>query len=328
MHPLPPDTGTMVSMLSIRGVTKNYGNRRVLRGIDLEAEAGEIVALIGVNGAGKSTLASAVAGLIAADTGSVTIAGVSAFSSPAAARRHLGLAGQEVALYPTLTGRDNLNFFGRLAGIPSRCLRRRISELAESLDLNKFLGQRTEALSGGQRRRLHAAIAMLHDPSVLWLDEPTTGADVQSRQQLLCEIRRFADQGRAVVYATHYFPEVEFLGASVAVLHEGKIIARGNCDTIVRRHASPSVVLEFDGAIPDGLRCFHPVIASNGITRAVITVHDPGRDLAEIVGNLGEGAQRLRAVEMHQPRLESAFLKLTGSYQMADVENTLDAVAS
>lgn len=315
-------------MLSIQEVTKTYGRRQVLRGIDLDAEAGEIVALIGVNGAGKSTLASIVAGLIPAGAGRVTIAGVSAFSNLAAARRHLGLAGQEVALYPTLTGWDNLKFFGRLAGIASRSLRRRIGDVAESLDLTAFLGQRTESLSGGQRRRLHAAIAMLHDPSVLWLDEPTTGADVQSRQKLLCEIRRFADQGRAVVYATHYFPEVESLGASVAVLHEGRIIAREKCESLIRRHASSSVVLEFDGAIPDGLRRFHPIVASGGITRALITVQAAGPDLAEIVGNLGEGARRLRSVEMRQPRLESAFLNLTGSYQLNSAENTFDAVDS
>ena len=183
-------------------------------------------------------------------------------------------------------------------------------------------------LSGGQRRRLHAAIAMLHDPAVLWLDEPTTGADVHSRQRLLCEIRRFADQGRTVVYATHYFPEVETLGASVAVLHEGRIIARGKCESIVRRHASPSVALEFDGAIPDGLRRFHPVVAANGTSRAVIAVRDPGRDLAEIVGSLGEGARRLRSVELHHASLESAFLNMTGASEPTDVENAFDAVAS
>lgn len=315
-------------MLSIQNVTKSYGQHRVLRGVDLDAEAGEIVALIGVNGAGKSTMASIVAGLVPADTGTVTIAGISVFANPAAARRHLGLAGQELALYPTLTGWDNLKFFGRLAGLGRASLKRRISDLSEALDLTRFLDQRTESLSGGQRRRLHAAIAMLHDPSVLWLDEPTTGADVQSRQQLLCEIRRFAAQGRTVIYATHYFPEVETLGASVAVLHEGRIIVRGGHESVVRAHALPSVELEFDGGIPDGLRRFHPVVAINGTTRAVISVRDPGRDLADVLGTLGEGMQRLRSVEMRQPSLEAAFLNLTGTGQLKDVENVFDVVAS
>jgi ABC-2 type transport system ATP-binding protein len=315
-------------MLRIQEVTKSYGRQDVLRGVDLSVEAGEIVALIGINGAGKSTLASVVAGLRKADAGAVTIHGIDTLLEPHAARQHFGLAAQDIGLYPTLTGRENLNFFGRLAGVKSQTLKRRIEEFAESLELTHFLNKRTETLSGGQRRRLHTAIAMLHRPGVLWLDEPTVGADIQSRQQLLLEIRRFAAEGNAVVYATHYFPEVETLGASIAVLHRGRIVARGSRESIIRNHALPSIELEFEGDLPESLEDFIQAGRGPDVTRALIPVRRPAAELAQIVGNLGQAASRLRSVELHQPDLELAFLSITDEARLADVEETVDVVAS
>jgi ABC-2 type transport system ATP-binding protein len=314
-------------MLRVQELTKSYGKQDVLRGVDLSVDAGEIVAVIGINGAGKSTLASIVAGLRKADAGAVTIHGVDVLNNPHAARRHLGLAAQDIGLYPTLTGWDNLNFFGHLAGLKSRALKRRIECLAESLELTEFLNKRTEVLSGGQQRRLHAAIAMLHRPGLLWLDEPTVGADIQSRQQLLSEVRRFAAEGSAVVYATHYFPEVETLGASVAILHRGRIVSRGSRESIINNYASPSVALEFEGDVPENLRGFAPVDAETQTTRVVIPVRRPAADLAQIVGSLGEAASRLRGLELHQPSLESAFLSITNENNPADVERPVHAIA-
>lgn len=315
-------------MLRIQELTKSYGQHNVLSGVDLSVESGEIVALIGINGAGKSTLASIVAGLRTADGGAVTIHGIDALANSHVARQHFGLAAQDIGLYPTLTGRENLNFFGRLAGVKSQILKRRIEHLAESLELTQFLNKRTETLSGGQRRRLHTAIAMLHRPGLLWLDEPTVGADIQSRQQLLLEIRRFAVEGNAVVYATHYFPEVETLGASVAVLHRGRIVARGSRDAIVRNHALPSIELEFVGDLPESLQDFIQAGGGPGVTRALIPVRRPAVELAQIVGNLGEATSRLRSVELHQADLESAFLSITDDGRLADVEETVEVLAS
>jgi ABC-2 type transport system ATP-binding protein len=315
-------------MLFIHELTKSFGRQDVLRGVDLSVSAGEITALVGVNGAGKSTLASMVASLQKPDSGGVTIAGVDALRNPHAARRHLGLAAQDIGLYPTLSGRDNLNFFGRLAGVRSSILRQRIDDLAHSLELTEFLNKRVATLSGGQRRRLHTAIAMLHQPGLLWLDEPTVGADIRSRQQILDAVRRFAADGGAVVYATHYFPEIETLGASVAILHCGRIIARGTCQSIIGRYALPSVVLEFEGEIPENLRAFRTAAADAEKGRAVIPVRRPGPDLAGIISRLGEEASRLRSVELHQPSLESAFLNMTDENPAPAVEEALDAVSA
>jgi ABC-2 type transport system ATP-binding protein len=315
-------------MLLIHELTKSFGQQHVLRGLDLSVSAGEITAVVGVNGAGKSTLASMVAGLQKPDSGEINMAGVDAVRNPHLARRRLGLAAQDIGLYPTLTGRDNLNFFGRLAGVRSCILRQRINELSQSLELAEFLDRRVATLSGGQRRRLHAAIAMLHRPALLWLDEPTVGADIRSRQQILDAVRRFAEDGGAVVYATHYFPEIENLGASVAILHRGRIIARGTCESIIGRYVLPSVALVFDGDIPDNLATFRTAADETETSRAVIPVRQLGPDLARIIGRLGKEASRLRSVELHQPSLESAFLNMTDENPIPEAEKALDAVAS
>lgn len=315
-------------MLRIRDLAKSFGTQEVLRGVDLEVRTGEITALLGVNGAGKSTLASMVAALRKPDRGAITVNGIDAVNNPHAARRHLGLAAQDIALYPTLSGHDNLNFFGRLAGVSSRILGQRIHELAHCLELAEYLSKRVGTLSGGQRRRLHTAIAMLHRPTLLWLDEPTVGADIRSRQQILAAVRRFADEGGAVVYATHYFPEIETLGASVAILHQGRIVARGSSHGIIGAHALPSVVLEFNGELPENLAGFRPALDGSETSRAVVPVRRPGADLACIISRLGDDACRLRSVELHQPSLESAFLRITDAHPATESEETVDAVAS
>ncbi|MGA2887009.1 MAG: ABC transporter ATP-binding protein [Terracidiphilus sp.] len=318
-------------MLSIKGLKKSYNNHEVLKGVDLTVAPGEIVGLIGVNGAGKSTLTSIVAGLRSADEGCVTICGVDALKDPHASHTHLGLVAQEIGLYPILTGWQNLDFFGRLVALRSQSRKRRIEEVADSLGLTDFLHNPVETLSGGQRRRLHTAVAMLHRPSVLLLDEPTVGADIQSRQKLLDEVRRFAAEGSAVVYATHYFPEVETLGASVAILHEGRIVARGDSYSIINLHAAPSVELAFEGEIPTNLSEFAKIGDQGNdegqiLSRVVIPVRHPGRDLAGIITNLGIEASRLRSVEFHQPSLETAFLRITGRKNTDLEEEEINAV--
>jgi len=318
-------------MLEIKGLKKSYDNHEVLKGVDLTVAPGEIVGLIGVNGAGKTTLTSIVAGLRTADEGEVTICGVDALKDPHASHTHLGLASQDVGLYPILTGWQNLDFFGRLVALRSQSRKRRIEEVADSLGLTDFLDKRVETLSGGQRRRLHAAVAMLHRPSVLLLDEPTVGADIQSRQKLLLEVRRFAAEGSAVVYATHYFPEVETLGGSVAILHEGRIVARGDCNSIISRYAAPSVELAFEGEVPTDLREFAKLKDQGSedgqsLGRVVIPVRHPGKDLAGIIIDLGVEASRLRSVEFHQPSLETAFLRITRLENTGLAEEEFDAV--
>ncbi|KAA9158630.1 ABC transporter ATP-binding protein [Amycolatopsis acidicola] len=214
-------------MLQVEGLRKRYGGRLALDGFDLTVEPGEIAGLIGHNGAGKTTFVEVVTGLVRPDSGLVLVGGRSAGR---AARAKIGYAPQELALYPSLTVRENMRLFAALAGAGKRA----ITDLAAQLQLSDCLDTPTGLLSGGQRRRTQAATAMIGDPPLLLLDEPTAGADPQTRGALLDAVRARAEAGAAVVYTTHYLPELVDLDATLAVARAGRVVARGTRHELTR----------------------------------------------------------------------------------------------
>jgi ABC-2 type transport system ATP-binding protein len=220
-------------MLVAQELVKRYGARRALDGFGLTVEPGEIAGLIGHNGAGKTTFVEVVTGLVRPDAGHVRVGGIDALRDPAAARRLLGVAPQELALYVSATVRDNLRLFAALAGLRRGALHRAVAQVAEELQLTDVLGQRTGLVSGGQRRRTQAAAALVGGAPLLLLDEPTAGADPQTRGALLAAVRARAAGGAAVVYTTHYLPELADLGATLAVAQSGTVIARGTQDSLI-----------------------------------------------------------------------------------------------
>jgi ABC-2 type transport system ATP-binding protein len=302
-------------MLEIKGLTKAYADKEVLRGVDLEARAGEIVGLLGPNGAGKTTLVSIVAGLRRSNAGSVAVDGIDALAHPERARAVLGLAPQDLGIYPVLSVERNLTFFAELAGLGGKALRDRVLDVADALDLTKIRGQRAGTLSGGQKRRLHTAMALVNEPRVLFLDEPTVGADVRSRNQILEVVRQRAARGCAIVYTSHYLTEIEALGATVAVLEEGQIVARGDLNDLVAQYGSPAVRLTFEGPAP--------VLAGFEIAGSVATLRtsDPAQAAAEILARLNGSTERLRGVDIVRPSLEAAYLALTGRRSNEDTDS-------
>lgn len=208
-------------MLRVENVHKSYGDVQALRGVDFSIDPGEIIALLGHNGAGKTTLVSIVAGLRKPDSGSVHVAGIDVVRRPYDARIHLGLAPQDLGIYMPVSVRQNLSYFGQLSGMGGRALAERIDEVADGIGLDELLDRPAAKLSGGEKRRLHTAIALVHRPPLLLLDEPTTGADVATRARLLDLVRRLAADGTAICYSTHYLGEVETLDARVSILDEG-----------------------------------------------------------------------------------------------------------
>jgi len=297
-------------VLSVQGVTKSYRDLPALRDIDLQVGAGEILGLVGPNGAGKTTLVSIVAGLRRPDSGSLTINGIDVVRRPYEARELIGLAPQELSLYKKVTVRENLEVFGRLYGLHSGALRDRIYELAERLDFTQTLDRKPTRLSGGEKRRVHTAIALLHRPSLLLLDEPTAGCDVATRVVILDLIRELRDEGSAVLYCTHYLAEVEALEASIAILDRGEIIARGALNDLLAAHDVTAVELAFDGAIPD--IAFDGVDASRDGSLIRIATRDPARTTVQALSAIGAAADRLLAVEIVKPSLEGVYLRLTG----------------
>jgi ABC-2 type transport system ATP-binding protein len=221
-------------MLSAYGLVKRYGDITALDGFELQVEPGEIAGLVGHNGAGKTTFFEIAEGLIKPDEGNVQIKG------------QIGAAPQQLALYPSVTVRETFRLFGGLAGLRGRALARAIDGTAEEMALGEVLDRRVGVLSGGQQRRTQAATALLADPGVLLLDEPTVGADPETRQALLKAVRRRADGGAAVVYCTHYLPELTELGATIAVARDGRVIARGTGADLLR-NLPGEVTVTLDG---------------------------------------------------------------------------------
>lgn len=303
-------------MLHIAGLTKSYREVQALRGVDLDVAAGEIVALLGPNGAGKTTLVSIVAGLRRADAGEVTVDGLDALRRSTEVRRRIGLAPQDTGVYPVVTVRQNFMLFGELSGMSRRELRPRIDEVAEALDIVDLLDRQAGKLSGGQKRRVHTAIALLHRPKLLLLDEATTGADVETRGHLLELVRRLAADGSAVLYSTHYLAEVETLGSNVTIIDEGRVIVRGGVEELIASHAVPVVELTFGGEVPD-----LAIAGGSSVDgqRMRLPTRDPAATLVEVVPQLPPGS--LSAVQIVRPSLEAVYLALTGRhYDEADRE--------
>jgi ABC-2 type transport system ATP-binding protein len=257
-----------------------------------------------------------VAGLRRADEGVVEVDGLDALRRSSQVRRRIGLAPQDLGVYPVVSVRNNLRLFGRLAGLGDRELASRIDEVAQALDITDLLDRQGGTLSGGQKRRVHTAIALLHRPQLLLLDEATTGADVETRGHILELVRGLAAQGSAVLYSTHYLQEVEGLGARVVLLDGGRVIASGQADELVTAHAEPVVELTFEGEVPAG--------ALNGSatvdgSRVRIPTTDPATTLATILPTLPAGS--LGSVEIMRPDLEAVYLGITGRrYEEADKE--------
>jgi ABC-2 type transport system ATP-binding protein len=314
-------------MLHIEGLRKTYGDIVALDGVDLEVAGGEIVSLLGPNGAGKTTLVSIVAGLRKANAGVVQVAGLDALSRRSEVRRHIGLAPQDLGIYPVVSVRNNMSLFGELAGLRGAVLRSRINEVAEALDITDLLGRQAGRLSGGQKRRLHTAIALLHQPDLLLLDEATTGADVETRTHMLELVRRYAAEGSAVLYSTHYLQEVETLGATVAILDAGQVIARGDVAELINAYADSVVELTFEDSIPEevllGSAEFDAQASVDG-NRLRLSTHDPASTIAVVVPRIPPG--RLASVEILRPSLEAVYLALTGRrYEEADKEVVREA---
>jgi ABC-2 type transport system ATP-binding protein len=299
------------TVLDVQDLSKSYGSQVALTRVSLEVQAGEIVGLLGRNGAGKTTLVSIVAGLRQADAGRVLIGGIDAARHPRRARAHLGCAPQETGVYPTLSCFENLRFFAGVAGKRGQEARSIIDELATALELDGLLDRRAQHLSGGERRRLHTAIALVGEPNLVLLDEPTVGADVQTRSHVLHVVKQLAARGTAVVYSTHYFPEVEQLGASVVILERGQVRARGSIENVVAAHAPGAVELTFAGPVPDlsSIADGHAIEVTGNEVR--IETQDAAALTARLFTQLGSRAGDLRALAISPPSLETAFLKLT-----------------
>ncbi|GAA4557829.1 ABC transporter ATP-binding protein [Planotetraspora kaengkrachanensis] len=274
-------------MLIAEGLVKIFGRRPALDGFDLEVAPGEIVGLIGHNGAGKTTFVEVVTGLVRPDRGNVRIGGLDALRAGRAARQLLGVAPQELALYNRATVRENLRLFAGIAGLRGRRRDEEIARVLDELHLSALANRLVGVLSGGQRRRVQAATAMVAAPPLLLLDEPTAGADPETRSALLAAVKTRAEAGTAVVYTTHYLPELVDLDATLALARAGRVIARGTQRELTRH-------------LPGELRV---TFADPGEPDLRLPTTDPGADLAAL---LASGRVPV-SVDVRRPSLDDLY---------------------
>lgn len=236
MNQKEPDS--LTPLLEAQGLFKTYlrAPTPALTSFSLSIEPGEIVGLLGPNGAGKTTAISLLTGLLSPDAGSVHICGVDLFKYPRKARQWVGLVPQDIALYPSLTAAENLAYFGRMYGINGRELQDRVQACLETVGLANSAHSRIEAFSGGMKRRANLAVALLHQPRLLFLDEPTAGVDPQSRNMILDRLLELSRFGAGMLYTTHYMEEAEKICSRVAVIDEGRTIAQGSPRELTHVH--------------------------------------------------------------------------------------------
>ena len=304
-------------VLHVSGLVKRYGELTVVDDVSFQIRAGETFGLLGPNGAGKTTIISMIAGLIPASEGTIRVAGRDMTPSETEAKRVIGLVPQELAIYPDLTARENLKFFGRLQGLTGKVLTGRTNEVLELIGLSDRAGDLTKKYSGGMKRRLNIGIGLLHRPDLLILDEPTVGVDPQSRNSILESVEKLSVEGMAVLYTTHYMEEAERLCDRIAVIDEGRIQAEGTRDQLITLTGGiDRINLRGGGSMSraaEALRLLPAVqrVDSDG-TGLMLTVSDGPTALARIVTGAGDAGMSVSSVEIVRPDLESVFLHLTG----------------
>lgn len=297
-------------------LTFSYGTQLALQGIDLCIEAGSFFGLLGPNGAGKSTFIHILSTLLPPDSGKVWIKGIELSEQPDKVKKILGIVPQEIALYAELSAIDNLIFWGKLYGMSLSECKHRATYLLQRVGLETRMKDQVGHYSGGMKRRVNLAVALMHQPSVLLMDEPTVGVDPQSRNHIFDLLQELHQEGMTILYTTHYMEEVERLCQKAAIIDHGRIIAQGDMDELremSKGHAS--VELQIQEAGPDFLsqlrdHCAFPLELKDN--QLIFKTPTPQLSLPQIIQEVLKTGGKIEKVEIRAPNLESVFLDLTG----------------
>ena len=301
--------------LAIDNLVKSYGEQPAVRGVSFEVRQGELFGLLGPNGAGKTTIMSILACLLNATSGSTTLVDQRLHTGNREVRRLIGLVPQELAIYNELSARENLHFFGELYGVKAPDLLQRAAATLDAIGLSDRADDRVGAYSGGMKRRLNLGAALMHQPQLLLLDEPTTGVDPQSRNHIFDEVRRLNRAGVTVIYTSHYMEEVEALCTRIGIIDNGKLIA---CDTL------PNLLRQLHGLIRIRVARADPAFRERlrqlPVAKLVeqdgqafdLEAADAKGLLPQLMAVLIELRVDLTSLEIQEPNLERVFLHLTG----------------
>ena len=309
----------MPGAIYAEGLVKTFGDVRALDGVDLDVPEGTVLGLLGPNGAGKTTAVRCLTTLLRPDSGTATVAGIDVLKNPDAVRRSVGLSGQFAAVDEYLTGRENLQMVGQLYQMKAKAAKQRAAELLEQFNLTEAADRPTKTYSGGMRRRLDLAAALVVRPPVMFMDEPTTGLDPRNRQQLWEVIKQLVSGGTTLLLTTQYLEEADHLAHEICVVDHGRVIARGTSDQLKARTGGErvEVVVHQREDIPtatDVLRGFGKgeTTVEEHTRKLTVPVTGGAKLLAEVIRELDTHGIEIDDIGLRRPTLDDVFLSLTG----------------
>ncbi|MGP8337292.1 MAG: ABC transporter ATP-binding protein [Methanosarcinaceae archaeon] len=307
------------AIISVENLVKKYNGFTAVDGISFSIRRGEILGLLGPNGAGKSTIISILCCLLKPTSGRVTIDGFQIGNNNNDIKKIIGVVPQEISLYHTLTARENLNFYAKIYGLSGKVLKEKTEFLLDMAGLTERADERLEIYSGGMKRRINIAVALLHDPKILILDEPTTGVDPQSRKRIYDTISNLNKQGMAVLLTTHQMEDAEDLCHRIAIVDKGKLIALDTLQRLLKMVGQSDIVhvVTKEGIQPDivqSIRQFDTVenvsVDENNMTIQLVSGSEL---LADIIDTLASSGTRVESIRIKEPDLETLFFNLTGT---------------
>lgn len=302
-------------MISVSNLQKNYGAVQALKGISFEIREGEFYGLLGPNGAGKTTTISIMSTIVPPSDGKVSIAGYDLRNSPIECKKTIGVVPQEIALYNQLSAYDNLLFWGGMYNVPPAELKSRIDETLQLFGLFDRKNDKVKIYSGGMKRRINIASAILHRPRILFLDEPTVGIDPQSRNLIFEVIEKLHKEGMTMVYTTHYMEEAERFCDRIGIIDSGRIIAQGTLDELKAQSKMMETIVAAFSTIPQGTAEKIATIWKDA-TQEENTIHfrttNTKSDLSKIILHCSELGLDILNIEIKKVNLETIFLSLTG----------------
>jgi ABC-2 type transport system ATP-binding protein len=306
-----------MNAIEVNQLRKSFGELCAVDGVSLSVEQAEIFSLLGPNGAGKSTTISMLCGLLAPDGGEAAIMGHSIVSDGDAARTCLGVVPQDIALYPDLSARENLDFWGKMYGLRGAILKARVAEVLDIIGLADRQKDKVGAFSGGMKRRVNIGAALLHKPAVVIMDEPTVGIDPQSRRHILDNVKELNRQGMTVLYTTHYMEEAAELSDHIAIMDKGRVIAYGTHDELIRMVGEETrIEMTLNSDAEKVLADWRKLEGVARIDRMDGTISALVQDSNRVLPRLFEAAAhagvRITSVNIQEPNLETVFLHLTG----------------
>jgi ABC-2 type transport system ATP-binding protein len=303
----------MTYTVTTHGICRSFDGQVVLDDVDLALETGSVLALLGPNGAGKTTIVRILATLVRPDAGTATIAGHDLLSDPVGVKRSISLTGQYAAVDDVLTGQENLEMMGQLLGLTHRAARARAQDLLSEFELLDARDRRVKTYSGGMKRRLDLAISMIERPELLFLDEPTTGLDPRSREQLWGTVRRLVEEGVTVLLTTQYLEEADQLADTIAVLDRGRVVARGTPDELKSSLGAEVVRLQF-ADLPSyerALERLDPARADERLRTIDVATDGTAGEVLMILGRLEDAGTPALKVSTYRPSLDDVFRSLT-----------------